>query len=231
MIPRLKKKSWYVVILTWLSVSGMAMAQSHASSAASETNVDQGMPADSSIAAALEQVSAERIRADIEKLVSFKTRSTISAQDPAAIKAGGGVGAAREWIESEFERSSKDCGGCLEVKTDTFTEPAADRIPQPTVITNVYAVLKGSDAENAERIVLVTGHYDSRNSDMADVKGNAPGANDDGSGIAVSLECARVLSKLKFPATIIFLTVAGEEQGLNGSTHFAKNSERAGMGY
>jgi len=228
MIPTLKKKSWYVVILTWLSVSGMAMAQSHASSAASETNVDQGMPADSSIAAALEQVSAERIRADIEKLVSFKTRSTISARDPAAIKAGSGVGAAREWIESEFERSSKDCGGCLEVKTDTFTEPAADRIPQPTEITNIYAILKGTDAENTKRVVLVTGHYDSRNSDILDVKGEAPGANDDGSGTAVSLECARVLSKLKFPATIIFLTVAGEEQGLNGSHHFAKLAKDQG---
>ena len=228
MIPTLKKKSWYVVILTWLSVSGMAMAQSHASSAASETNVDQGMPADSSIAAALEQVSAERIRADIEKLVSFKTRSTISAQDPAAIKAGSGVGAAREWIEREFERSSKDCGGCLEVKTDTFTEPAADRIPQPTEITNIYAILKGTDVENTKRVVLVTGHYDSRNSDILDVKGEAPGANDDGSGTAVSLECARVLSKLKFPATIIFLTVAGEEQGLNGSHHFAKLAKDQG---
>ena len=93
-----------------------------------------------------------------------------------------------------------------------------DRIPKATEITNVYAVLKGTDAEQSKRIVLVTGHYDSRNSDTLDVNGAAPGANDDASGTAVSLECARVLSKLKFPATIIFLTVAGEEQGLNGST-------------
>src|SRR3984885_14876144 len=228
MIPTLKKKSWYVVVLTWLSVSGIAMAQSHTSSAGSETNADQGMPADSSIAAALQQVSAERIRATIEKLVSFGTRSTISAQDPAAVKAGSGVGAAREWIKSEFERYSKGCGGCLEVKTDTFTEPATDRIPQPTEIANLYAILKGTDVENAKRIVLVTGHYDSRNSDILDVKGDAPGANDDGSGTAVSLECARVLSKLKFPATIIFLAVAGEEQGLNGSHHFAKLAKDQG---
>ena len=186
------------------------------------------MPVDSRIAAALLQVSAERIRTNIEKLVTFGTRSTISAQDPASTGAGRGVGAARQWIKSEFERYSKDCGGCLEVKTDTFTEPAADRIPQPTEITNVYAVLKGSDAENAKRIVLVTGHYDSRNSDILDVTGDAPGANDDGSGTAVSLECARVLSKLKFPATIIFLTVAGEEQGLNGSHHFAKMAKEQG---
>jgi hypothetical protein len=180
------------------------------------------MAIDGRIAAALRQVSAERIRANIEKLASFGTRLTISAQDPDSIAAGRGVGAAREWIKSEFERYSNDCGGCLEVKTDSFTEPAADRIPQPTEITNVYAVLKGTDAENAKRIVLVTGHYDSRPSDTLDVKADAPGANDDGSGTAVSLECARVLSKLKFPATIIFLTVAGEEQGLNGSHHFAQ---------
>ncbi|MGA9510671.1 MAG: M28 family metallopeptidase [Candidatus Sulfotelmatobacter sp.] len=186
------------------------------------------MPADSRIAAALQQVSAERIRANIEQLVSFGTRSTISAQDQSAIGAEHGIGAAREWIKSEFARYSKDCGGCLEVKTDTFTEPAGERIPQPTEITNVYAVLRGTDAGNAKRIVLVTGHYDSRNSDIFDTKGTAPGANDDGSGTAVSLECARVLSKLKFPATIIFLTVAGEEQGLNGSQHFAEMAKEQG---
>src|SRR5580704_10667905 len=176
------------------------------------------LPADPRIAAALTQVSAQRIQANIEKLVSFQTRLTLSAQDPESIKAGHGIGAAREWIKSEFERYSQECGGCLEVKTDSFTESPADRIPQPTVITNVYAVLKGTS--DAQRIVLVTGHYDSRNSGTLDGTGDAPGANDDGSGTAVSLECARVLSKMKFPATIIFLTVAGEEQGLNGSSHF-----------
>src|SRR5579872_557191 len=180
------------------------------------------MPVDAQIAAALQQVSAKQIQANIDKLVSFGTRSTISAQDAAAIASGRGVGAAREWIKSEFESYSKDCGGCLEVKTDSFTEAPGDRIPQPTEITNVYAVLKGTDPENAKRIVLVTGHYDSRNSDTLDLNGDAPGANDDGSGTAVSLECARVLSKMQFPATIIFLAVAGEEQGLNGSHHFAK---------
>jgi len=183
--------------------------------------------ADSDISAALKQVSADRVRANIEKLVSFGTRLTLSAQDPSSIAAGHGIGAAREWIKSEFERYSKDCGGCLEVKTDSFTEQAADRIPKPTEITSVYAVLKGTDSANP-RIVLVTGHYDSRNSDTLDEKGEAPGANDDASGTAVSLECARVLSKMKFPATIIFLTVAGEEQGLNGSRHFAKMAKDQG---
>jgi hypothetical protein len=184
--------------------------------------------ADPTIAAALKEVSSARIQANIEKLVSFGTRSTLSAQDKASISAGHGIGAAREWIRSEFERYSKECGGCLGVKTDAFTEAPAERIPQPTQIANVYAVLRGTDPESAKRIVLVTGHYDSRNSDTFDAKGDAPGANDDGSGTAVSLECARVLSKLKFPATIIFLTVAGEEQGLNGSTHFAEMAKQEG---
>ncbi len=184
--------------------------------------------ADPRIAAVLKDVSAARVQGNIERLVSFGTRVTISAQDPAAVSAGRGIGAAREWIRSEFERYSKDCGGCLEVKTDSFLEQPAERIPQPTQITNVYAVLKGSDPESANRVVLVTGHYDSRNSDTFDTKGNAPGANDDASGTAVSLECARVLSKLKFPATIIFLTVAGEEQGLNGSKHFAEMAKQQG---
>ncbi len=184
--------------------------------------------ADPQITAALADISPQRIQANIEKLVGFQTRLTLSAQDPDSVKAGHGIGAAREWIKAEFESYSHACGGCLEVKTDSFTENPVDRIPKPTVITNVYAVLKGTDPESAKRIVLVTGHYDSRNGDTFDATGIAPGANDDGSGTAVSLECARVLSKLKFPATIIFLTVAGEEQGLNGSAHFAKMAKEQG---
>jgi hypothetical protein len=185
-------------------------------------------PVDPQIAAAIKGISAARIQANIEKLVSFHTRLTLSDQDPASIQAGHGIGAAHEWIKSEFERYSHDCGGCLDVQRDTFVEPAADRIPLPTTITNIYAVLKGTDAINAKRIVLVTGHYDSRNSDTFDATGDAPGANDDASGTAVSLECARVLSQLKFPGTIIFLTVAGEEQGLNGSHHFAVKAKSEG---
>src|SRR6202048_4356539 len=101
-------------------------------------------PADPQITAALADVSAQRIQASIEKLVSFQTRLTLSAQDPDSIKAGHGIGAAREWNKAEFESFSRACGGCLEVKTDSFTENA-DRVPKPTVITNVYAVLKGTD--------------------------------------------------------------------------------------
>jgi hypothetical protein len=187
---------------------------------------------DAKIAEAIHGASSDRIGQTIDKLVSFHNRSTISAQDEESVKAGKGIGAAREWLKAEFERYSKACGGCLEVKTDAFTEQPTDRIPKPTEITNVYAVLRGSDPKQADRIVIVTGHYDSRNSDTLDVTDRAPGANDDGSGTAVSLECARILSqaasKLKFPATIIFLTVAGEEQGLNGSKHFAQMAKQQG---
>src|SRR5690349_8330497 len=122
--------------------------------------------ADPTIAAAVKTISAANIRADIEKLVSFGTRSTISAQDPASIAAGHGIGAAREWLEAQFEAYSKECGGCLEVKTDEFVQEPGGRVPQPTPLTNVYAVLKGSDP--ASRIVLVTGHYDSRRTDVLD---------------------------------------------------------------
>jgi len=118
---------------------------------------------DPEIAAALEQISAQRVQANIEKLVSFGTRLTLSAQDAKSIADGHGIGAARDWIRSQFETYSRDCGGCLEVRTDSFTEGPADRIPKPTVITNVYAVLKGRQDPN--RILLVSGHYDSRNSD------------------------------------------------------------------
>jgi hypothetical protein len=182
-------------------------------------------PVDAQIAAALQQVSAAHMKATIEKLVSFGTRLTISE---GSVQSGRGVAAAREWIKSEFGRIAQACGGCLEVKIDAFTQPAGPRLPQPTEIVNVYAVLKGTDAESAKRIVLVTGHYDSRPGDILDTKMDAPGANDDGSGTAVSLECARVLSKYKFPATIIFLTVAGEEQGLDGSAHFAEMAKQGG---
>ena len=189
-------------------------------------------PADPQFASAMRQVSAQRIQSNIEKLVSFQTRSTLSAQDSASIASGHGIGAAREWIKSEFERYSRDCHGCLEVKVDSFIETPGGRIPKPTEITNVYAVMQGSDPESSKRIVLVSGHYDSRNSENLNATDPAPGANDDGSGTAVSLECARVLSQLKFPATIIFLTVAGEELTLvDGSVGDADEVEDGGAGF
>ena len=220
MLHFFRKPRWAAGLATLVLMSTSGVAQS----ASSEPSVT----ADPEIAAALRQISAQRIQADIEKLSSFGTRLTLSAQDSASIAGGRGIGAAREWIKSEFKRYSKDCGGCLEVKTDSFTEQPTERVPKATEIANVYAVLKGTDAASAKRIVLVTGHYDSRNSAILDTTGDAPGANDDASGTAVSLECARVLSKMKFRATIIFLAVAGEEQGLNGSRHFAKMAKDEG---
>jgi Peptidase family M28 len=184
--------------------------------------------ADPQIMAALRQVATRSLRATVDKLVSFVNRSTLSANNEKLMAQGFGVANAAKWIESEFQRYSKECGGCLEVKTDTFIQQPEERIKEPTQITNVYAVLRGSDPENAKRIYLVTGHYDSRNSDNFNTSDPAPGANDDASGTAVSLECARVLSKIKFPATIVFLTVAGEEQGLDGSRHFAKMAKEQG---
>jgi hypothetical protein len=218
--------------LLYVGIVALVLAESpsagRAQQSATPANVVDPGIVDPRIGEAIRQVSAERIQKTIEKLVSFGNRSTISPQDAATVKAGKGVGAARDWIQSEFDRYSKDCGGCLEVKTDGFIEQPQDRIKTPTQIANVYAVLRGSDPAQATRIVLVTGHYDSRNSDTFNGTDPAPGANDDGSGTAVSLECARVLSKYKFPATIIFLTVAGEEQGLNGSKHFAQMAKQQG---
>lgn len=184
--------------------------------------------ADPEIAAMLKDVSPQRIQATIEKLVSFGNRSTLSAQDDASIAAGKGVGAAREWIKSQFEQYSKNCGGCLDVKTDDFMQPPSRRVKEPARLVNVYAVLKGTDPASAKRVYLVSGHYDSRNNDNFNVTDPAPGANDDASGTAVSLECARVMSKHKFSATVIFLTVPGEEQGLYGSKHFAEMAKKEG---
>jgi hypothetical protein len=180
------------------------------------------------IAQAIREVSPAQIQQTIAKLVGFGTRHTLSVNNSGAATSDQGIVAARQWIKSEFERYSAQCGGCLEVQTDTFVQPPGSRVPQPTELQNVYAILRGTDPAQAKRIYLVTGHYDSRNKDPLNSTNPAPGANDDGSGTAVSLECARVLSKHKFPATIIFLTVAGEEQGLNGSGHFAKMAKEQG---
>lgn len=190
-------------------------------------------PADPAIARAIQSIKPSQIQQTIEKLVGFGTRSTLSSM-ATDLPPGQGVSAAADWIAEQFEAISRECGGCLEVKRDTFTAdpasgaPWAARIPKLTQITNVYAVLRGTDPAQASRMVLVTGHYDSRNLNVLDDHGAAPGANDDASGVAVSLECARALSKMKFPSTIVFVAVAGEEQGLVGSGHLAKVAKDEG---
>src|SRR3569832_1095999 len=183
--------------------------------------VPETQSADAKIARALKEVSAEKIQETIQHLVGFHTRLTVSTNLPA--ESGRGVVAAANWIQQQFETYSKDCGGCLQVKTFKFTQEPTPRIPEPTEITDVYAVLPGADVANAKRIYVITGHYDSiAVAKMTDPEAEAPGANDDGSGTAVVLETARVLSKNQFPATINNRAVAGEEQGLNGSKGFAK---------
>ncbi|HEX3662218.1 MAG TPA: M28 family peptidase [Acidobacteriaceae bacterium] len=183
------------------------------------------MPVDSAINRALAQIAPAHIQHTITTLVSFRNRSTLASMDK-DLPPGTGVTAAAVWIESQFKQIAAACNGCLEVHTDTYTQapgtgPRA-RVTQPTTITNVYAILRGSDPSQSGRMLLVTGHYDSRDSSNFDTHGEAPGANDDASGTAVSLECARVLSTIKVPATLVFVTVAGEEQGLYGSQHLAE---------
>jgi Peptidase family M28 len=184
-------------------------------------------PVDPAIRRALGQISTTEIQQSIATLVSFNNRSTLSSmrQD---LRPGEGVNAAADWIEAQFQKDSAACGGCLEVKRDAFTEQPQSRIPQPTLLTNVYAVLRGKDAAQSKRMYLVTGHYDSRNSSNENTRDPAPGANDDASGVAVSLACARVLSRMQFPATLVFVAVAGEEQGLNGSRHLARFARSQG---
>ena len=188
--------------------------------------------ADPEITAALRDISPAEMRKTIEALVAFKNRNTVGTTDT-GLPPGMGVKAAAGWVHARFDAISQACGGCLEVKEDNFIEPAmtgpAARVKQPTPLTNVYAILKGTDPSQAARRVLVTGHYDSFFvKDMQNTRDDAPGANDDASGTAVSLECARVLSKHRFPATIIFVAVAGEEQGLLGSRHLARLAKSEG---
>jgi len=170
------------------------------------------------IAKMLKEVSAKRIESDIRKLVSFGTRNTLSEQDNPTR----GIGAARDWIFSEFQKISNDCGNCLQVEKQTFLQPKANRIPEPTNLTNVIATLKGTT--NPDRVYVVSGHYDSMCTSPTDAKCDAPGANDDASGTAAVIELARVMSKMKFDATIIFMTVPGEEQGLLGAAYFAQQA-------
>lgn len=216
---------------SWM-VAGMALALALTVSAHAQTPAPAAplapLPTDPAIARAIAKIDPAKIHADIEKLVSFGTRNTLSSM-VTDLPPGQGINAAADWIESQYQAISAECGNCLEVKRDTFTLPGSDapnsRIKSPTKLVNVYAILHGTSENRAAPWVLVTGHYDSRATNVMDPRVGAPGANDDASGTAVSLECARVLSKLKFPGTIVFVAVAGEEQGLDGSRHLAELAE------
>jgi acetylornithine deacetylase/succinyl-diaminopimelate desuccinylase-like protein len=175
---------------------------------------------DAAIKQMVDDVSSKNIEAIVRKLVSFKTRHTLSDTTSKTE----GIGAARNWIKSEYEKYAAASGGRMTVQFDVFTQPAGGRIDKPTVLKNVLATLKGTDP-NDTRVYIVSGHYDSRVNNIMEANSVEPGAVDDASGTAVSMELARVMCTRSFPATIIFMTVAGEEQGLNGSTNVAKRAK------
>ena len=167
-------------------------------------------------------VSAKNVEHTVRTLVSFGTRSTLSTQDDPKR----GIGAARGWIKSEFDKIAATSGGRMTVELQTFTQEPGKfpRIAKPTVLTNVVATLRGT--QSPDRIYVVSGHYDSMCGSPTDGECDAPGADDDASGVAAVLEAARVMAPHSFDATIVFMAVAGEEQGLVGSTYFAEEAKQ-----
>lgn len=175
----------------------------------------------SALASIAAEVSETSQRGFVEKMVSFGTRSTISD----ATSNTRGIGAARRWVESEFRGMSSACGGCLEIVTPSDTVTGA-RYPQPTLVVNIVAIQRGTADPN--RVIIIQGHLDSRNSTNENVTDDAPGANDDASGVAAVMESARILSKRKFAGTIVYAALSGEEQGLSGGTIFAAYAKARG---
>ncbi len=184
------------------------------------SNAQTAPKQDATIKQMVDEVSDKNVEAIVRKLVSFKTRNTLSDTTSATE----GIGAARNWIKAEMEKYAAASGGRMKVEFDTFTQAAGGRFDKPTVLKNVLAILKGTDPTD-NRIYVVSGHYDSRVTDVMNANAVEPGAVDDASGTAVSMELCRVMAKRSFPATIIFMAVPGEEQGLNGSAHIAKRAK------
>jgi hypothetical protein len=178
---------------------------------------------DAELRAILADVDEANVQAIIEKLVSFGTRHTLSSQDDPKR----GIGAARDWIYSELKKYAARSQGRMTVEKQSFVQPVSNRIPAPTTITNVIATLHGS--ESSKRTYVVSGHYDSRVTDVMNFTADAPGADDDASGVAVSMELARVMATHKPEATIVFAAVAGEEQGLYGSGFMAQQFQASGV--
>ena len=168
-----------------------------------------------------DQVSPDRMRADIQTMVGFGTRHTLS--DTASDTRG--IGAARRWVEREFRAIGADCDGCLDIAlpADTVTGP---RVPEPTEVVDVLAIQRGTGDPN--RVIVISGHLDSRVSDVMDFTSDAPGANDDASGVAAVIEAARVLSKHQFDATLVYAALSGEEQGLLGGKILADYAKAQG---
>lgn len=168
--------------------------------------------------------SAARVERDVRVLAGFGTRHTLSD----TLSATRGIGAARRWIFDEFQRISRECGGCLEVRyvSEVLPGDTAGRVYRETRIVNVVAVQRGR--VHADRHVLITGHYDSRATDVRDAAIDAPGANDNASGTAATLEAARLLSRYPVEKTVVYAALAGEEQGLLGGAILARHAEREG---
>src|SRR6516165_370809 len=177
---------------------------------------------DPDLRALLRQIDPGRIQATIQRLVDFGTRHTASSQtDPVR-----GIGAATAWVFGKMQEFAAASSGNMTVQKQTFVQPVSNRIPVPTTITNVIATLQGT--ASPQRFYVVTGHLDSRVTDVLDFTSDAPGADDDGSGVAVVLELARLFATQQFPGTLVFATVAGEEEGLYGSAHMAQAMKAAG---
>lgn len=172
----------------------------------------------------IENISEERLKKDVKTLADFGTRNTFSD----TISNTRGIGAARRWIKKEFDQISKECKNCLTVfyQKDFVTTKMSNRVPKDTWIVNVAAIQKGTKYPN--RYIIMTGDIDSRNSDGSDFTKDAPGANDNASGMAGTMEAARVLSKYAFENSIIYLGLSGEEQGLFGGAGFAKYAKEKG---
>ncbi|MBT30975.1 MAG: peptidase M28 [Thalassobius sp.] len=180
-------------------------------------NAQEIINKDAEIAKMVSEISAENIEANVRKLVTFGTRHTLS--DTKSNDTG--VGAARRWVKSQFDLYAKESGGRFTSEIDEYTiEADGRRIPEEALSANVVGVLKGTNPDD-DRVFLITGHLDSRATDVMDKEIDAPGANDDGSGVAVVMELARIMSKRAFPSTIIFMAVTGEEQGLYGAGYMA----------
>jgi len=173
----------------------------------------------------IDAVSADRIKNDVKTLVDFGTRHTLSD----TISNTRGIGAARRWIKSEFEKISADCDNCLNVfyQNNFVNKGTAERIVHDVWINNVVAIQKGTKYPN--RYIIMSGDIDSRVSDPTDFTSDSPGANDNASGMAGTIEAARVLSKYKFENSIIYLGLAGEEQGLFGGKGFAEYAKEQNM--
>jgi len=200
---------------TTLAAALVAAAAAASTAHAAEPDVKKRQ---AEIDAVVKEISPQRIHDYVEKLVSFGTRHTMSETQSDTR----GIGAARRWIKSELERCGAAAGGRLKVEFDSHVHPVMARLSAPTEIVNVVATLPGTQAESKDRIYVVSGHYDSRVTDVMNAKDDAPGANDDGSGTAAVMEMACVMAKHKFDATLVFMTVAAEEQGLLGAENWAK---------